>query len=81
MFTAQSYLRYQGEKFVKRFDANCYMRITEMLDSHDISLRRGEFHHVLASIQQPTCIIGASGGSDAVCGGRSTCVLNGAVPA
>ena len=59
VFSAQSYLRYQGDKFVKRFDANCYVRITEMLDSHDISLGRGDFHDVLASIQQPTCIIGA----------------------
>lgn len=36
-FTAQSYLRYQGTKFIKRFDANCYISITRKLDTHDIT--------------------------------------------
>ncbi|KAI9810132.1 MAG: homoserine O- acetyltransferase [Pycnora praestabilis] len=36
-FSAQSYLRYQGSKFVKRFDSNCYIAITRKLDTHDIS--------------------------------------------
>lgn len=37
-FSAQSYLRYQGEKFIRRFDANCYIAITRKLDTHDVSL-------------------------------------------
>lgn len=36
-FTAQSYLRYQGNKFISRFDANCYISITRKLDTHDIT--------------------------------------------
>src|SRR5208282_815123 len=36
-FSAQSYLRYQGTKFVKRFDPNCYITITRKMDTHDIA--------------------------------------------
>ena len=36
-FTMNSYLKYQGQKFVKRFDANCYVAITYKLDTHDVS--------------------------------------------
>ncbi|KAK4689285.1 homoserine O-acetyltransferase/O-succinyltransferase, partial [Tremellales sp. Uapishka_1] len=37
IFSAQSYLRYQGDKFTSRFDANCYIHITRKLDTHDLS--------------------------------------------
>lgn len=37
IFSAQSYLRYQGDKFVARFDANCYISISRKLDSHDLA--------------------------------------------
>lgn len=40
IFSAQSYLRYQGDKFINRFDANCYIHITRKLDSHDVSRDR-----------------------------------------
>lgn len=40
IFSAQSYLRYQGDKFINRFDANCYIHITRKLDTHDISRDR-----------------------------------------
>lgn len=40
IFSAQSYLRYQGDKFVNRFDANCYIHITRKLDTHDVSRDR-----------------------------------------
>jgi homoserine O-acetyltransferase len=58
VFSAQTYLRYQGDKFVSRFDANCYISITRKLDTHDVSRERGEYHQVLASIQQPTLVVG-----------------------
>lgn len=41
-FTAQSYLRYQGMKFIGRFDPNCYVSITKKLDTHDIARDRFE---------------------------------------
>ncbi|CAA7266433.1 unnamed protein product [Cyclocybe aegerita] len=40
IFSAQSYLRYQGDKFTARFDANCYIHITRKLDSHDVARAR-----------------------------------------
>lgn len=60
-FSAQSYLRYQGDKFVKRFDANCYIAITRKLDTHDISRGRvasGNVRDALRMIEQPTLVIG-----------------------
>ncbi|TFL06347.1 Alpha/Beta hydrolase protein [Pterulicium gracile] len=40
VFSAQSYLRYQGDKFTARFDANCYIHITRKMDTHDIARDR-----------------------------------------
>ncbi|KAN0060355.1 L-homoserine-O-acetyltransferase [Thecaphora frezii] len=40
IFSAQSYLRYQGDKFVKRFDANCYIHLTRKMDAHDVAKGR-----------------------------------------
>lgn len=71
-FSAQSYLRYQGEKFIKRFDANCYIAITRKLDTHDISRNRSsafpttehyptpaeQVRAALSQISQPTLILG-----------------------
>ncbi|KAI9815785.1 MAG: hypothetical protein M1827_002181 [Pycnora praestabilis] len=39
-FSAQGYLQYQGEKFVRRFDANCYIHLTCKMDSHDVARAR-----------------------------------------
>ncbi|GKT49501.1 homoserine O-acetyltransferase [Colletotrichum spaethianum] len=41
-FSAQGYLHYQGEKFIKRFDANCYLHITNKMDSHDVAYGRAQ---------------------------------------
>jgi homoserine O-acetyltransferase len=42
LFSAQSYLRHQGDKFTARFDANCYIHITRKLDTHDIARGRDQ---------------------------------------
>jgi len=58
-FSAQSYLRYQGEKFVKRFDSNCYIAMTRKLDTHDVSRGRAPtVAEALAMIEQPTLVLG-----------------------
>ncbi|KAL2004049.1 hypothetical protein VTN02DRAFT_847 [Thermoascus thermophilus] len=41
-FSVQSYLQYQGEKFLRRFDANCYLHLIDKMDLHDLA--RGRQH-------------------------------------
>ena len=63
-FSAQSYLRYQGQKFVTRFDSNCYIAITRKLDTHDVSRYRvppdtpNSVAVALSQIKQPALVIG-----------------------
>jgi homoserine O-acetyltransferase len=66
-YSAQSYLRYQGEKFIQRFDANCYIAITRKLDTHDVSRQRTDdetstpneaVRAALKLISQPTLVLG-----------------------
>ncbi|KAH7084122.1 homoserine O-acetyltransferase [Paraphoma chrysanthemicola] len=39
-FSAQNYLQYQANKFLNRFDANCYIHLTKKMDTHDITRGR-----------------------------------------
>ena len=58
-FSAQSYLRYQGSKFVNRFDSNCYIAMTRKLDTHDVSRGRADtIADALHQIEQPTLVLG-----------------------
>lgn len=57
-FTVQSFLDYQGEKLVRRFDANSYVRLSQTANTHDLSRNRGKYEDVLAGIEQPALIVG-----------------------
>jgi homoserine O-acetyltransferase len=59
-FQVESYLDYQGDKLVDRFDANCYLEMTRLMDTHDVGRGRGDYREVLASIEHPALILSVS---------------------
>ena len=64
-FKASSYINYQGNKLVQRFNAYSYWLLTKSMDSHNLSRGRGDMAAILKGIQQNTLIIGIS--SDILC--------------
>ncbi len=65
-FKASSYINYQGDKLVSRFNAYSYWLLTKSMDSHNLARGRGgDNAAVLKSIRQNTLIIGIS--SDILC--------------
>jgi homoserine O-acetyltransferase len=61
-FKASSYLNYQGDKLVKRFNAYSYWLLTKAMDSHHLGRGRGgDLIRVLRSIHQTALIIGIRG--------------------
>lgn len=57
-FSVETYLRYQGQKLVSRFDANSYVRLTQTSNSHDLARDRGEYIDVLGSIKARVLVVG-----------------------
>ena len=57
-FAVESYLQYQGKKFIQRFDANCYIQLTYTLDSHDVARGRGAYEDVLRRLTHRALVVG-----------------------
>ena len=57
-FAVEGYLEHQGQKFVDRFDGNCYVALTRTLDSHDVTRGRGSLEEVLGGVQLPVLVAG-----------------------
>ncbi len=49
-FEVESYLGYQGDKFVHRFDANSYLYITRMMDMFDLAKAYGSVKRAFADV-------------------------------
>lgn len=65
-FKATSYLKYQGEKLAKRFNAISYYKLTEVLDTHNIARKRDEdIRNTLKRIKQKGLVVSIS--SDLLC--------------
>lgn len=56
-FSVETYLDYQGEQFVNRFDANSYLYITKAMDYFDLSARYGTLDNAMARIRARVLVL------------------------
>ncbi len=57
LFAVESYLRYQGQQLVARFDAATYLALTRAMDTHDVGRGRGDYAEVLRGLAQPALVV------------------------
>ncbi|MPR32731.1 homoserine O-acetyltransferase family protein [Salmonirosea aquatica] len=57
-FRASSYQRYQGEKFMKRFNAFSYWVLSKVMDSHNVGRNRGGIVNALGMVKARTLVLG-----------------------
>ncbi|MEB4208323.1 homoserine O-acetyltransferase MetX [Mycobacterium sp. 94-17] len=57
-YAVQSYLEYQGDKLVDRFDAGSYVALTEALNTHDVGRGRGGVPKALRACPVPAVVGG-----------------------
>lgn len=51
LFEIESYMKYQGEKLAKRFDANSYLTLLRAMNTHDIGRDRGGIESAAKQIE------------------------------
>ena len=56
-FQVESYLRYQGQSFISRFDGNAYLYLTKALDRFDLFGESGRLEDQLERIRSRTLVI------------------------
>jgi homoserine O-acetyltransferase len=59
-FAVESYLNYQGQLFVERFDANSYLYITKAMDYFDLAKDFGSLNNAFAKVKSRMFIIAFS---------------------
>ena len=57
-FAVESYLRYQGQSFISRFDANSYLYLTKALDRFDLYGPEGRLEDRLQTVRSSTLVVG-----------------------
>ncbi|HEX2100904.1 MAG TPA: homoserine O-acetyltransferase [Candidatus Synoicihabitans sp.] len=57
-FEVESYLRYQGQSFINRFDANSYLYITRALDQFDLAAAHDSLETAFLPVQAQTLVVG-----------------------
>ncbi len=60
-FKIESYLGYQADKFLKRFDANSYLHITRSMDLFDAAAPYGSLDAACARVTCKTLVVSLSG--------------------
>jgi homoserine O-acetyltransferase len=60
-FQVQSYLSYQGEKLLRRFDAESYLSLIDAMDAHDVGRGRGGVAAALGAFQGKLFGVGIPG--------------------
>jgi homoserine O-acetyltransferase len=56
-FEVGSYLRYQGENFIRRFDANSYLYITKAIDHFDLAEEFGSLENAFEDVKSKFLIL------------------------
>ncbi|MGI6461099.1 MAG: homoserine O-acetyltransferase MetX [Candidatus Hydrogenedentales bacterium] len=56
-FSVETYLDYQGEKFVNRFDANSYLYFTKACDYFDLIAAHGSLDEAFARVQSRVMVL------------------------
>jgi homoserine O-acetyltransferase len=59
-FEVERYLEYQGDKLVRRFDANSYLLLTKAMDLHDLGRGRGGMDAAFARLRAPLLSVGVA---------------------
>jgi homoserine O-acetyltransferase/O-succinyltransferase len=62
-FQVESYLDYQAEKLVRRFDANTYVILNKAMDMHDVGRGRGGLQLAMSRAVVPAFVVGISSDS------------------
>jgi len=57
-FEVESYLRYQGQSFINRFDANSYLYITRAIDRFDLDGTYGSLENAFRALTADVLVVG-----------------------